>query len=221
MEAAKGLIVRKGYEAMSIQDVLDQVGASKGAFYHYFDSKQALLIAVSDDMTDTVLALVEPIHRNPARPAPEKLNLFFSSVSQWKTERSDLMFELIEVWVSDANALVREHLRKSVTARLTPIVADILAQGIAEGTVTTTDPEHTASVFLSLLLATQETTVRLLLGHRDGSISLDEVERTLLAHVAAFERVLGVPHGSIGLIDRPTLEFWFAGPAQSERKSAA
>ena len=46
VDAALGLIQSKGYEEMSIQDVLDEVGASRGAFYHYFDSKTALLEAV-------------------------------------------------------------------------------------------------------------------------------------------------------------------------------
>ena len=47
VDAAQRLIQSPGYEQMSVQDVLDELGASKGAFYHYFDSKEALLEAVS------------------------------------------------------------------------------------------------------------------------------------------------------------------------------
>ncbi len=43
LDAAERLIRTKGYEQMTVQDVLDELGASKGAFYHYFDSKEALL----------------------------------------------------------------------------------------------------------------------------------------------------------------------------------
>jgi len=32
-----------GFEQMSVQDILDELKISKGAFYHYFDSKLALL----------------------------------------------------------------------------------------------------------------------------------------------------------------------------------
>ena len=46
LDVAQRLVQTKGYEAMSIQDVLGELEASKGAFYHYFDSKQALLQAV-------------------------------------------------------------------------------------------------------------------------------------------------------------------------------
>ena len=39
LDAARRLIYTKGYEQMTIQDILDELGISKGAFYHYFDSK--------------------------------------------------------------------------------------------------------------------------------------------------------------------------------------
>jgi AcrR family transcriptional regulator len=222
IEAAQLLIARKGYEALSIQDLLDAVGASKGAFYHYFDSKQALLSAVVDDMTAKVLESVKPALEDSDSTAPQKLTAMFSTIAQWKHDRSDLMFEILDTWLSDANSIVREQLRATIRSQLTPLIGKILEQGIEEGTVTVADPEHTAGVFLSLVLATQDVAGRLFLAHRSGTTSLDEVERTLLAYGSAFERVLGVPSGTLAVLDRPLIEFWFEGPPQeSERESAA
>ncbi len=39
LDAARQLVYTKGYEQMTIQDILDYLQISKGAFYHYFDSK--------------------------------------------------------------------------------------------------------------------------------------------------------------------------------------
>jgi len=36
LDAARQLVYTKGYEQMSIQDILDALKISKGAFYHYF-----------------------------------------------------------------------------------------------------------------------------------------------------------------------------------------
>jgi len=47
LDVAQKLVYTRGYEQMSIQDILDALGISKGAFYHYFDSKQALLEALT------------------------------------------------------------------------------------------------------------------------------------------------------------------------------
>ncbi|MFZ1126945.1 TetR/AcrR family transcriptional regulator, partial [Methanoregula sp.] len=48
LDAALALIYSKGYEQMAIQDILDELKISRGAFYHYFTSKQALLEALID-----------------------------------------------------------------------------------------------------------------------------------------------------------------------------
>jgi len=43
---AHHLFVEKGFQATSIQDIIDYSGISKGTFYNYFSSKNELLIAV-------------------------------------------------------------------------------------------------------------------------------------------------------------------------------
>ncbi|WP_342351991.1 TetR/AcrR family transcriptional regulator [Neobacillus soli] len=43
---AHQLFIEKGFQATSIQDILDYSGISKGTFYNYFSSKSELLIAI-------------------------------------------------------------------------------------------------------------------------------------------------------------------------------
>ena len=82
------LIQTKGYERMSIQDVLDELDASRGAFYHYFDSKAALLEAVIERMGDAAIAGPAP-RRSTIRDlaATEKFELVFTAIARWKAER--------------------------------------------------------------------------------------------------------------------------------------
>ncbi len=61
LDAAQKLIYTVGYQQMTIQGILDEVNISKGAFYHYFDSKQNLLEILIDRMMDDgerLLALI-------------------------------------------------------------------------------------------------------------------------------------------------------------------
>ncbi|OLS35148.1 TetR family transcriptional regulator [Bacillus sp. MRMR6] len=46
IKMAHQLFIDKGYQATSIQDILDYSGISKGTFYNYFSSKSELLIAI-------------------------------------------------------------------------------------------------------------------------------------------------------------------------------
>src|SRR5260370_17721974 len=100
LDVAQRLIQAKGYEAMSVQDVLDELDASRGAFYHYFDSKQALLEAVVDRMVDAGLAAVEPIVEDPDLDAIRKLEHFFAGIGRGKTDRKPFLLALPQRWIS-------------------------------------------------------------------------------------------------------------------------
>ena len=50
LDAAQRLVFSKGYERLTIQDILQALDISKGALYHYFDSKQAVLEALIPGM---------------------------------------------------------------------------------------------------------------------------------------------------------------------------
>lgn len=48
LNTAERLFCQHGYEATSIQDILDAMKLSKGGFYHHFASKEELLTALCD-----------------------------------------------------------------------------------------------------------------------------------------------------------------------------
>jgi AcrR family transcriptional regulator len=209
IDAAQRLMQAKGYEQMSIQDLLDELNASRGAFYHYFDSKQALLEAMIDRIVDAAMLEVYPVVENPELTAIQKLERVFSTIGRWKTERKSLMLALLQVWVSDDNAVVREKLRRMSAARLTPVLAPIIQQGIDEGAFDTTSPAETAHVLIVLLLGIQEGATELFLARQSNKVPLEVVERTFKSYTESFERILGVPRGSINLLDEVTLHAWF------------
>ena len=64
LDFAQGLVYSRGYAHMTIQDILDGLKISRGALYHYFDSKDALLEALVDRMGKT--AVTAPMATSPA-----------------------------------------------------------------------------------------------------------------------------------------------------------
>lgn len=209
VDAAERLIRTKGYEQMSVQDVLDDLGTSKGAFYHYFDSKDALLEAVIERMTEAALTVVEPVAADPHLPAAEKLQAVFSTAGRWKTERSDILLALMRSWYSSENDLVRLRVARAATARLTPILARIVRQGTAEGAFTPTSPDHAAAILMALFNGSGDAMGELVLDRHDGRVPFEEAERFVGAYSEAVERVLGLPPGSFELVDTASLHIWF------------
>jgi len=209
LDVAQRLVQTKGYERMSVQDVLDQLETSKGALYHYFDSKQALLDGVVERFGDAAMRSVAPILEDPNLPALQKLERFTQGLARFKAEQKQLVLAILEVWNSDGNALVREKLRQLSASRLGPILSSIIRQGIEEGTIRSSAPEETATVFLCLLQGYQDLVSKQFLGRQAGTVTFDEVMSTLAAFTDAFERILGVPRGSVNLADEQTMRFWF------------
>lgn len=209
LDVAERLMRSRGWDHVTVQDILDAAGASRGAFYHYFDSKEALLEAVVERMTDAAIAVIEPIAADPHLPAPAKLQAVFSTAGRWKTERSDLLLGLMRSWYSDENDLVRLRAARSGAARMTPILAGIARRGAAEGAFSCTSPDDAATILLALLNGSSDAIGRLVLDREDGRTSFDEVERSMAAYEEAIERILGLPAGSFVLVDTPALHVWF------------
>ncbi len=209
LDVAQRLVTTKGYEAMSIQDVLDELEASKGAFYHYFDSKQALLEAVVERFADGAMASLAPVLNDPDLPALTKLEKVFAGIASLKAEQKDLMLAIIEVWNSDGNAIVREKVRRLSERIMVPLFSAVVSQGVDEGTLKVDSPEDTARVLVSLMQGFQLLATDLFIARQAGTVSFEVVQRSVAANTEAFERILGVPKGSLTLTDEPTLRFWF------------
>src|ERR1700730_9242763 len=209
LDVAQRLIQTKGYEQMSIQDVLDELETSRGALYHYFDSKGALLDGVVERFADSAMSAVEPILADPNLPALRKLEKVFGGIARFKAEQKELVLAIMEVWNSDGNALVREKLRRLSAGRLMPILSLVIRQGIDEGLITSSSPGELARVLLHLMQGYQELAGEQFLARKAATISFDDVLRTHAAFTEAFEKILGIPPGSVTLTDEATLRYWF------------
>ena len=207
VDAAQRLIALKGYEPMSIQDVLEALDASRGAFYHYFDSKVALLEAVLERAVVEATANVERILSDSDISALAKLSRLLTDIADYKNARPDLIRGL-QVWLSDDNVLARDKLRRLTAARLTPLLAPIVRQGCDEGVFAVSSPDETARVLVSLLQGLNELASELFVKRQADAIALDEVEQPLSAYIEAMERILGIPAGSLPR-QQSTLRKWF------------
>ena len=119
----------------------------------------------------------------------------------WKLARRDLLLAVMRVWLSDENAIVREKLRTATARNLTPLFAEIIGQGVAEGSFAVDSPADAARVFVSLILGANEAATQLALAHEADTITFEELRRALAAYGDAFERILGARPGSLTFVD--------------------
>jgi AcrR family transcriptional regulator len=219
LDAAQRLVYTRGYERMTIQDLLDTLNISKGAFYHYFDSKPALLDALLVRMQEEVLALLRPIAQDAQLSALDKLRLFFPTLGRWKTDRKDFLLELARVLYSDDNAIFRQKARARAIATVAPLLTEIIHQGIREGVVTAAYPDEIGLVLVCLVLDLSDIIASLLIAGTRGDLA-GRLERSVAVYAGALERVLGAPAGALPLIDPDALREWATMPDNGEQSDA-
>lgn len=210
LAAAQQLVYTRGYDQMTIQDILDKLHISKGAFYHYFSSKQDLLEAIIGQMQVEVEEFLTAIVEDPQLPALEKLQRFISMAVRWKTDRKAFLFTLLQVWYADENALVRQKVQATLQAATKPMLSAMIYQGIEEGIFDTPYPEQAGEIVLVVLQGVGETFARRLLAKEFHNGDLVQLTSSVAAYADALERILGAPRGSIELIDEVSIREWTA-----------
>ena len=208
LDAAQGLMQTTGFEQISVQDVLDATRASKGAFYHYFDSKTALLDAIVERLVASGVAQVSRGVDDPDRTAVQKFEAFFGGLADYKMERRELILGFMQAWDSEDNAVVREHFRRGLVGRLQPIMSTIIRQGVDEGVFQVEAPEATARVLVSLIQGLNEDATGLFLALDSGAITFEYLEGRLAAYIEAFERILEARTGSVKFTDTSIIRDW-------------
>jgi AcrR family transcriptional regulator len=210
LEVARQLVfVTKGFSEMSIQDILDELGLSKGAFYHYFSSKAELLEALIEHLVTEATPLMNSVVDDPDLNAPDKLVRFFHSMARWKTDRKDYLLALLRLWYADENAVVREKYRQAMPVRFGPILARLVAQGVDEGAFDALYPDLAGRVILSLLFDMNDLFAAALLAPAVDAAAFAALERAGQAYNQAVERVLGATPGSLELLEPDILRAWF------------
>jgi len=206
LQAAQRLITSKGYERMTIQDMLRELNMSNGAFFHYFDSKPAVLEALIEQIRSRTEQQMLPLVHDPDLSALEKLQGFFDTLDRMRVAHKAEVIQLGRVWYADENALVRLKVDEAVSKQRAPLLTEIVRQGIREGVFTMLHPDQSGAVILSLLQGMGNTHAQLLL--LAEQIDVEQIVAVHAAYMDAIERVLGAPPNSLYRADAEAVNVW-------------
>jgi AcrR family transcriptional regulator len=225
LAAAQRLVFTKGYEHMSVQDLLDDLQISGGAFHHYFDSRGALLDALIERIERESAKPLVPIIHDPHLTAIQKLQDFLSALDRVRMDHKQEVIEAARVWYTDGNAIVRQRVDEALLTQRAPLLAEIVRQGVHEGVFTTPFPDQAGEVIMALLRGMGDARARLvflLAEECDQQRRVEAIVATHAAYMDAIERVLGASPNSLYRADTEAVMVWVsvlgAGP---ERRTEA
>lgn len=146
LETATRLFVQKGYERTSIQDIINNLGGlSKGAIYHHFKSKEEILIAVTNRMSEASNKMLLKIKNDSNLTGKRKLKKLLEDSLNRPVH--DSIF-CAAPNIKSSPALVSSILMESVETVAPEYVLPIIEQGIADGSIQTEYPEELAELIM-------------------------------------------------------------------------
>ena len=147
LDTASTLFLQKGYDKTTLQDIIDATKLSKGAIYHHFASKEAILIAVVDRMGDFNSAVLAEIRDKKGLTGAEKLRQLFRTSMHLSFQGKIL--HMLPFLLENPKFMALQM--QSILGEAAPdYILPILKEGIADGSIHTDHPEELSEVLLLL-----------------------------------------------------------------------
>ncbi|GAA2486800.1 TetR/AcrR family transcriptional regulator [Streptomyces longisporus] len=156
LDAARPLIEGRGYTALGVAEICKAAGVPKGSFYYFFESKEALALAVVDEhwaaqQRDWARALGgdgEPLQR--LRRLFEETEAGRLAAQQGCGTVSGCLFGNLTLELSNQAEAVRGRLQEIFDAQVDMVEA-VVAEARDRGEITATDTREAAQAVVAQL----------------------------------------------------------------------
>ncbi|MBY0035513.1 TetR/AcrR family transcriptional regulator [Bacillus cereus group sp. MYBK15-3] len=146
LETAERLFLTKGYTKTTVNDILKEIGIAKGTFYHYFKSKEEVMDEIIMRIIKEDVTKAKRIVSNPDIRVLDKL---FKILMEQSPKSGDVKEKMIEQFHQPNNAEMHQKSLVQSIIHLSPVLTEVLEQGIEEGIFSTPYPQETIELLLS------------------------------------------------------------------------
>lgn len=128
MHTAIDLFTKRGYENVSTNDIIKELGISRGALYHHFSSKESILESAVTQILTEELKRARNIFQNNTLKVIDKIPLSIS----YDSTSNPLYLQLTQMLHRDNPTLLITLLKKKLEILL-PVFEDLIKEGNEEG----------------------------------------------------------------------------------------
>ncbi|QCQ89878.1 TetR/AcrR family transcriptional regulator [Rhodococcus sp. SGAir0479] len=138
VRTAIGILAANGYQGMNLEDVAERTDIAKATLYHYFRSKDELVAAVLDVLTDEVMTrLAHRAEQADATSATELLRTLVDEQVRILTETAPEVATVFS-WPREWPSTVQKSM-KEMRRRHDAVFRDVVERGVADGEFTCPD----------------------------------------------------------------------------------
>jgi len=146
IESAIKLFSTRGFNAASVDDICKDAGISKGAFYHHFESKQALFLALLDGWLQTIDKAIEASKDLTVPEAFMQMSAAFPYIFETAGEGLPMF---LEFWLQASRDKKIWEASIAPYRRYHKYFTTLIKKGVDEGSFVEVDPELTSRMIVS------------------------------------------------------------------------
>ena len=151
LDVAETCFAQQGYDATGVAEICRRAEVSKGAFYHHFSTKQALFLELLNHWLDYLDAQFQNVLAISGS-VPEALLSMTEMVRPIFQERSSQLHIIFEFWMQAGHDPAVWKATIAPYQRYRAYFAQMIEEGIAEGTFRPVDADLAAQMLVSLAI---------------------------------------------------------------------
>lgn len=149
LNSAATLFVSRSYADVSMDDIAEASGVTKGALYHHFDGKEALYLAMMHNVLEEKRRLFVKTGSQGERCAERLRSLTRAFFSLSRKEQR--LLRLVRRDAKIFRRALRDELIHSYQAAVPEPIEEVLRQGIKAGEIAPVDPRLLSWYFVALV----------------------------------------------------------------------
>lgn len=202
LETALELFNEKGYEKTTIKDIIETMGVSKGAFYHYFQSKEDIIEEISDAYAERVLKQTESLANRRDLGPTEKINELFQMVQGYKKSYREKRQKIKNIFHEDENLKLQRRIMLKLRSRMMDSVLKMIREGVDIGEFRNQDVEETTDYLLYVIQNLNRSVEEIVNREKvkekpDWEAAEEQMRKKLAFYERMFELTLGTKNGKI------------------------
>ena len=143
---AERLFLKQGYENTTVNQIIASLNLAKGTYYYHFRSKEDILIAVSDKLISDTRQKLQAAYRQKDHDVLWRIREILS-IFHDDFYRNRAIWKLV---YNDNNAAMHKQVSKIGAKKFTPLLTDVLQEGMDKDLVQVPHAHETAQVLISL-----------------------------------------------------------------------
>lgn len=136
LDAALDIIAERGYSAAGVQEIVDQSSTSKGSFYFHFPSKEKMVMALLERMSDKLVNKVSESVKNQPTPLHRVAASIDILMTTFARKRNVAQVLLLNI-VGNGKATDRKFL--PIREKFSKLIQLLLDEAIASGQIKPVD----------------------------------------------------------------------------------